>query len=144
MSCRKGFRAFDTSGGWPIGNVKSRFRFAAFWPKRRNRSPALPTSRFLRNVRSARGQCALLNALPPDRFAIRQRSQSPSPSILLREASNTSRCMLLWACGVEVCFHLNHDPFFQAWEEAERTIGPFDLISNVLDLISNVHFGQTY
>jgi hypothetical protein len=54
--------AFDTSGGWPIGNVKSCFSFAAFWPRRRNRRPALPTSRFLRNVRSAKKQCALLNA----------------------------------------------------------------------------------
>ena len=96
MSCRKGFRAFDTSGGWPIGNVKSCFRFAVFWPKRRNRPPVLPTSRLLRNARSARGPCALLNALPPDRFAIRQRSQSPSLSILLSEASNTAACMLLW------------------------------------------------
>src|SRR5262249_51913014 len=87
--------AFDTSGGWPIGNVTSCLSFAVFWPKRRNRRPALPTSRFLRNVRSAREQCALLNALPPDRFAVRQRSQSPSLWILLREASNTAVCMLL-------------------------------------------------
>src|SRR5215831_9059689 len=90
MSCRKGFRAFDTLGGWPIGNVESCFSFVAFWPKPRNHPPALPPNRLLRNVRSARGQCASLNVLPPDRFAIRQRSQSPSPSILLREASNTA------------------------------------------------------
>jgi hypothetical protein len=49
----------------------------------------------------------------------------PSPSILLREASNTARCMLLWACGVEVCFHLIDDPFSQAWEEAELNNRPF-------------------
>src|SRR5215813_7197238 len=125
MSCRKGFHAFDTSGGWRIENGESYFSFVAFWPKRRNRRPALLTSRFLRNARSARGQCALLNALPPDRFAIRQRSQSPSPSILLKQAPTTAACMLLWACGLEVCVHLNDDPFFQAWAEAELNNGPF-------------------
>src|SRR5215471_11028933 len=137
MSCRKGFRAFDTSDGWPIGNVKSCCPFAAFWPKRRYRRPALLTSRFLKNVRSARGQCALLNALPLDRFAIRQRSQSPFLWILLSEASNTATCMLLWACIAQVCFHQNDDPFFHVWEEAELNNGPFDLNSKV-------HFRQTY
>src|SRR5262249_4154892 len=96
MSCRKGFRAFDTSGGWPIANVKSCFRFAAFWPKRRNRRPVLPTSRFLRNARSARGPCALLNALPPDSFEISQRSLSPSPWIILSEASYYGCVHALW------------------------------------------------
>ena len=138
MSCRKGFRAFDTSGGWPIGNVKSCFRFAAFWPKRLTRCPALPTSRFLRNVRSARGQCALLNALPPDRFAIRQRSQSPSPWILLREPSKTAACMLLWDVHRGSVLSPKRRSFFpRLGRSRTEQWGPFDLNSNV-------HFGQTY
>src|SRR5262249_45083211 len=125
MSCRKGFRAFDTSGGWPIGNVKSCFSSAAFWPKRRNRRPSAPDQQVPQKCPKCQGQCALLNALPPDRFAIRRRSQSRSPWILLRKASNTARCMLLWACIAEVCFHLKQRSFFHPWEEAKLNDAPF-------------------
>src|SRR5262249_36052681 len=119
MSCRKVFRAFDISGGWRIGNVESYFSFVAFWPKRRNRRPALPTSRSFRNVPSAGGRCASLNVSPRDRFTIRQRSQFLFPAILLSERSNTAACMLLWACVAEVWFHLKRRTSFHAWEEAK-------------------------
>src|SRR5262249_47725106 len=105
--------------GWLANRKRQKcFRFAAFWPKRRNRRPVLPTSRFLRNARSARGPCALLNALPPDRFAIRQRSLSRPHGYFLGKRPNTAACMLFWACIAEVCFHLNDDPFSHVWEDA--------------------------
>src|SRR5215813_7218705 len=118
MSCRKGFRGFDTSVGWRLGNGESYFRFVAFWPKRQNRIPAPPTSGSLRNVPSAPARCASSNVSHRDKFAIRQRPHFLSRSIPLSERSNTVPCMLVWACVAELRLNLKRRSFFHVCEEA--------------------------
>src|SRR5262249_10874527 len=130
MSYRKGFRAFDTSAGWRIGNVESCFSFVGFWPKRRNHRPPIPPSRSFRNVPSARDRYASLNFSPPHRFTIRQRSQFPSPSILLSEGSNTAACMLPWACVAEVCLHLHNNALLSFRKEYNSKMSTFDVNCN--------------
>src|SRR5262249_38275261 len=125
-----------TSGGWRIENGESYFSFVAFWPKRQNRRPAPRTSRSLRNVPSAAARCASSNVSPPDKFAIRQRSQFLSPSILLSDVPIWPYACSLWRASRRCAFSYPTTLFQRLNRGRTQQMCSFDLNSDT-------DFGQT-